>query len=164
MDILTLNCGSSSVKYMLYRWQEKKILASGIVERVGIDDSFIEHYVHTKGKIRIFCNCPTHFEAIKLILENLLHSEHGAIKDLHSIKGVGHRMVHGGEDFAKSAIIDDEFIVKFEKLSSLAPLHNPPNIMGVRAAKEILCDVPHCAIMDTAWHQTMPEHAYIYAP
>jgi len=163
MDILTLNCGSSSVKYQLYRWSEKKVLSKGIVERVGIGGSFIDHYANGKGNLKFEHNCPDHKFAIKLIIDTLLDSEMGVIKDLKSIQGVGHRMVHGGEKFAKSVIIDDEFLKTFEALSDLAPLHNPPNLLGVRAAKELLPDIPHCAIMDTAWHQTMPRNAYIYS-
>ena len=163
MDILTLNCGSSSVKYQLYRWSEKKVLSKGIVERVGIGGSFIDHYANGKGNFKFEHNCPDHKVAIKLIIDTLLDPEMGVIKDLKSIQGVGHRMVHGGEKFAKSVIIDDEFLKTFEALSDLAPLHNPPNLLGVRAAKELLPDIPHCAIMDTAWHQTMPRNAYIYS-
>ncbi len=163
MDILTLNCGSSSVKYQLYRWSEKKVLSKGIVERVGIGGSFIDHYANGKGNFKFEHNCPDHKVTIKLIIDTLLDSEMGVIKDLKSIQGVGHRMVHGGEKFAKSVIIDDEFLKTFEALSDLAPLHNPPNLLGVRAAKELLPDIPHCAIMDTAWHQTMPRNAYIYS-
>ncbi len=163
MDILTLNCGSSSVKYQLYRWSEKKVLSKGIVERVGIGGSFIDHYANGKGNFKFEHNCPDHKVAIKLIIDTLLDPEMGVIKDLKSIQGVGHRMVHGGEKFAKSVIIDDEFLTTFEALSDLAPLHNPPNLLGVRAAREVLPDIPHCAIMDTAWHQTMPRNAYIYS-
>lgn len=163
MDILTLNCGSSSVKYQLYRWNERRVLSKGIVERVTIGGSFIDHYANGKGNFRFEHDCPDHKVAIKLIIDTLLDPEMGVIKDLKSIQGVGHRMVHGGEKFAKSVIIDEEFLKTFEALSDLAPLHNPPNLLGVRAAKEVLPDIPHCAIMDTAWHQTMPRNAYIYS-
>ncbi|MGQ9844607.1 MAG: acetate kinase [Caldisericia bacterium] len=163
MDILTLNCGSSSVKYQLYRWNERRVLSKGIVERVTIGGSFIDHYANGKGNFKFEHDCPDHKVAIKLIIETLLDPEMGVIKDLKSIKGVGHRMVHGGEKFAKSVIIDEEFLKTFESLSDLAPLHNPPNLMGVKAAREVLPDIPHCAIMDTAWHQTMPRNAYIYS-
>ena len=162
MDILTLNCGSSSVKYQLYRWDSKEVLAKGIVERVTIGGSFINHYAKGKGRIKREQECPTHKEAIKLITETLLDPEVGALKDLTDIKAVGHRMVHGGEKFAKSVIINDNALNTFKELADLAPLHNPPNIMGVEAAREVLPEVPHCAIMDTAWHQTMPDRAYIY--
>ncbi len=163
MDILVLNCGSSSVKYQLYKWDTKEILAKGIVERVTIGGSFINHYAKGKGRFKKEHECPTHKEAIALITKTLLDPEMGALKDITEIKAVGHRVVHGGEKFAKSVIIDDEALNTFKELADLAPLHNPPNIMGIEAAKEVLPDVPHCAIMDTAWHQTMPERAYIYA-
>ncbi len=163
MDILTLNCGSSSVKYQLYRWEEKKILAKGVVERVTIGGSFIKHEVPGKDTVKIEKECPTHKEAIELIMSTLTSPEYGVIKDIKEVKAVGHRVVHGGEKFNKSVIIDDEALKTFEELIDLAPLHNPPNIMGIKAAKKVLPDVPHMAIMDTAWHQTIPDFAYIYA-
>ncbi len=163
MDILTLNCGSSSLKYQLYRWDSREVLARGIVERVTVGGSFIDHYAKGRGKTKIEHECPNHKVALKLILDTLLDSDIGAIKSLDEIKAVGHRMVHGGEKFAKSVIIDNEALKTFKELSDLAPLHNPPNIMGYEAAGDVLPDVPHCAIMDTAWHQTMPPRAFIYA-
>ncbi|MGC8576036.1 MAG: acetate kinase [Caldisericum sp.] len=163
MDILTLNCGSSSVKYQLYRWSEKRILAKGIVERVTIGGSFIKHEVPGRETVKIASECPTHKEAIELILKTLVDQELGVIKDVKEVKAVGHRVVHGGEKFNKSVLITDEALRTFEELQDLAPLHNPPNILGIKAAMNVLPDVPHVAIMDTAWHQTMPEHAFIYA-
>ena len=163
MDVLTLNCGSSSVKYQLYRWSEKRILAKGIVERVAIGGSFIKHEVPGRDTVKIESDCPTHKEAIELILKTLTDPEIGVIKDVKEVKAVGHRVVHGGEKFNKSVLITDEALRTFEELQDLAPLHNPPNIIGIRAAMAVLPDVPHVAIMDTAWHQTMPEHAFIYA-
>src|SRR5271157_4136085 len=163
MDILTLNCGSSSLKYQLYRWDERDILASGIVERVTVGGSFINHYSkRSGGKIKREKDCPHHRDAIELILQTLLDPEVGAISDLSEIKAVGHRVVHGGDRFAKSVIIDDKALAAFRELSDLAPLHNPPNITGIEAARDVLPDVPHCAIMDTAWHQTMPPNSFIY--
>jgi len=163
MDVLTLNCGSSSVKYQLYRWSEKRILANGVVERVTIGGSFIKHEVPGKDTVKIPYECPTHKEAIELIIKTLIDPEIGVIKDVKEVKAVGHRVVHGGEKFNKSVLITDEALRVFEELQDLAPLHNPPNVMGIKAAKSVLPDVPHVAIMDTAWHQTMPEYAYIYA-
>ena len=125
--------------------------------------SFIEHYARGKGTIKREKECPNHKVALKLIIETLTDPETGAISDLTEIKAVGHRVVHGGEKFAQSVIIDEEALQTFKALADLAPLHNPPNITGIEAAREVLPDVPHCAIMDTAWHQTMPAHAYIYA-
>jgi acetate kinase len=164
MDILTLNCGSSSLKYQLYRWDDKDVLASGIVERVTVGGSFISHYSKKSGKkIRRERECPNHKVAIELIVETLLDPEVGAIADLRDIRAVGHRVVHGGDRFAKSIIIDEHALATFRDLADLAPLHNPPNITGIEAAREVLPGVPHCAVMDTAWHQTMPKKAFLYA-
>jgi len=163
MIILSLNCGSSSAKYQLYNWDKKEIIAKGIVERVTIGDSFCVHEVNHKEKITLKHDCPTHKEAIKLIVDTLVHPEYGAIENLSAISAVGHRVVHGGEKFSKSVIINQEVLKAFKELAVLAPLHNPPNIMGIEAAMELLPEVPHMAIMDTAWHQTMPPYVYTYA-
>ena len=163
MMVLSFNCGSSSVKYQLYNWTEKEIVVKGIVERVTIGNSFCIHEVNRKEKVTLKHDCPTHKEAIKLIVNSLIHPEYGAIKDLSDISAVGHRVVHGGEKFSKSVIINQDALNIFKKLADLAPLHNPPNIMGIEAAMELLPDVPHMAIMDTAWHQTMPSYVFIYA-
>ena len=163
MIILSLNCGSSSVKYKLYNWEKQEIIAKGIVERVTIGDSFCIHEVNHKRKITIEHDCPTHKEAIRLITSCIVHSEYGAINDLSDIAAIGHRVVHGGEKFFKSVVINKEVLKTFKELADLAPLHNPPNIMGIEAAMELLPDISHMAIMDTAWHQTMPDYAYYYA-
>jgi len=163
MIILSLNCGSSSVKYKLYNWNKKEIIAKGLVERVTIKNSKCIHEVNNKEKIIIEHECPNHKEAIKLIIDTLLHPEYGAIKNLSDISAVGHRVVHGGEKFSKSVLITEEVLKIFKELIELAPLHNPPNIMGIEASMEILTDIPHMAIMDTAWHQTMPSFIYNYA-
>ncbi len=163
MKILTLNCGSSSVKYQVYDWEEKVPLAQGVVERVTIGDSFIKHTPFGKDPVKISHECPDHEEAIKLIMDTLTHPDYGVIKDLSEIDAVGHRVVHGGEEFTKSVLIDDKVIKTFTELSSLAPLHNPANVKGIKAAMKVLPNVPHVAVMDTAFHQTMPEYAYLYA-
>jgi len=163
MVILTLNCGSSSVKYQVYDWDKKDVLATGIVERVTLGGSSITHKARGKADYTVEYECPTHTVAIELIMKTLLHPEFGVIKDMSVIKAVGHRMVHGGSKFARSVLIDDEFLSTFRSLNDLAPLHNPANLMGVEAAKTVLPGVPHCAVMDTAWHQTMPALAYTYA-
>ena len=163
MIILSFNCGSSSAKYQLYNWEKREIIAKGIVEKVTIGDSFCVHEVNNKEKVTIKHNCPTHKEAIKLIIDTLINPEYGVVKDLSVISAVGHRVVHGGEKFSKSVIITPEVLQTFKDLSELAPLHNPPNIMGIEAAMELLPDIPHMAIMDTAWHQTMPDYVYTYA-
>jgi len=163
MIILSFNCGSSSVKYQLYNWTKKEIIAKGIVERVSIGNSFCVHEVNHKEKVTLEHDCPTHKEAIKLIIDMLTHPEHGAIKKLSDISAIGHRVVHGGEKFSKSVLINQEVLNTFKELAGLAPLHNPPNIMGIEAAMELLPDIPHAAIMDTAWHQTMPPYVFTYA-
>jgi acetate kinase len=162
MTILTLNCGSSSAKYQVYDWQKKEVLASGVVERVG-QDSVIEHNRTGKDKFVKEQTCSNHTEAIQLIIETIVDPEIGAIKDMNKIKAVGHRVVQGGEKFNKSLIIDEEALSTFKEVSDLAPLHNPANIQGIEAAQAVLPEVPQCAIMDTAWHQTMPEKVYLYA-
>ena len=163
MRILCLNCGSSSVKYRLYDWDKQKTLATGVVERVTVGNSFIVHEVSGREKLVNKRDCPDHKAAIKLVMDALVHPEHGVIPDTGSIEAVGHRVVHGGEKFAKSVLIDKEALDAFKQISDLAPLHNPPNIMGIEAAQDLMPRIPHVAIMDTAWHQTMPAHAYIYA-
>jgi acetate kinase len=163
MIILCLNCGSSSVKYILYNWAQEETIASGIVERVTVGGSFIAHQVPGRDKVTRSWPCPDHREAIRLVMDTLTSSEYGVIKDLSVISAVGHRVVHGGEKFAKSVIIDKEVLNTFKELSDLAPLHNPPNILGIEAAKELLPSIPHMAIMDTAWHQTMARHVFMYA-
>ena len=163
MDILVFNSGSSSLKYLLYRWEEKTVIAKGIVERVTMDNSFIVHEIMGAETLKIEKDCPTHREAVDLIMKVMTCSEPIVIQDTSQIKAVGHRVVHGGEKFSKSVIIDDHALKTFKELSALAPLHNPPNITGIEAAKQVLPGIPHMAVMDTAWHQTMAEHAYIYA-
>lgn len=163
MEILTLNCGSSSLKYQLYDWEDARVVASGIVERVTQPGSKIEHTTSGKPEMVKERDCPTHGEAIELILEALTDAEYGAIETIDQIKAVGHRVVHGGERFSRSVLVTDEIIEAFRELAHLAPLHNPANITGIEAARKVLPEVPHAAIMDTAWHQTMPEHAYLYA-
>lgn len=163
MVILTLNCGSSSVKYQVYDWKQKSVLANGIVERVGQKGSVINHKAPGKDDVSIEHDCPNHVVSIELILKTISDPKHGVVKSMKEIEVVGHRMVHGGMKFARSVKIDDESLATFKELIDLAPLHNPANIMGVEAATAVLPGVPQCAIMDTAWHQTMPETSYLYA-
>jgi acetate kinase len=163
MKILCLNCGSSSVKYSLFDWQARTPLASGVVERVGIGGSFINHEAPGREKVTVNQDCPTHKDAIQLVINTLTSKDHGVIDSLSGITAVGHRVVHGGEKFVKSVIIDDKVVENFRELASLAPLHNPANIQGIEAARALMPKVPHMAVMDTAWHQTMPEASYMYA-
>ncbi len=163
MTILTLNCGSSSLKYQLYDWDKKDILASGIVERVGLEGAFIKHQTTGKEEHKIEHACPTHKEAIELLINTIIDPTHGAISSVDEIKAVGHRVVHGGEKFARSVLVTPEVLANFKEIQDLAPLHNPANITGIESAQAVMPDVPQCAIMDTAWHQTMPEKAFLYA-
>lgn len=161
--ILTLNCGSSSVKYQLYDWENKSVLAKGAVERVTVGDSFIVHSAKGMDDKKIEHDCQNHREAIELIIKTIINPEYGAIGKIEDVEAVGHRVVHGGDKFSKSTIIDDRVMATFRDVQHMAPLHVPANIMGIEAATEVLPSVPHCAIMDTAWHQTMPKTAYMYA-
>jgi acetate kinase len=163
MVILVLNCGSSSAKYQVYDWEAKDILAVGNVEKVTMKGSFISHKAKGKEEYVTEHDCPDHTEAVDLIIKTLTHKEHGVITDMGIIKAVGHRVVHGGDKFTKSVIVDDNVMKTLHEVKDLGPLHNPANIMGIEAAKEVLPKVPHCAIMDTAWHQTMPPESYLYA-
>jgi acetate kinase len=163
MVILTLNCGSSSAKYQVYDWDARDILAVGIVEKVTLGGSFINHKVKGKDEVTIEHDCPTHTDAVDLIIKTLTDSKLGVISDMGMIKAVGHRMVHGGDKFTKSVIVDDTVLAAFNEVNDLSPLHNPANIMGIKAAMKVLPKVPHCAVMDTAWHQTMPPESFLYA-
>ncbi len=162
MVILTLNCGSSSAKYQVYDWDNKEVLATGVVERIAAEGSGITHKVGSK-KTEIKSACPTHKEAIELILKTITDKEIGVIPDMSVIKAVGHRVLHGGDKFTKSVLITPEVIETFRSVQDLGPLHNPANIMGIEAAQKVMPGVPQCAILDTAWHQTMPEESFMYA-
>lgn len=163
MNILVLNCGSSSLKYSLIELPEYKVITVGIVERVGTPDSFIKIQKPDGSKEEIATAIPDHTRGVEVIIEKLLDPEVGHIKSLEEIEAVGHRLVHGGEAFSGSVKITEEVVAQLEKCIPLAPLHNPANIMGIKAAQKVLADKPHCGVFDTAFHQTMPEHAYMYA-
>ena len=162
MIIMALNCGSSSVKYQLFDWNQKEVVAKGMVERVTIGDSYIVHEVPGREAFKDEHNCPTHQAAIDLIIRTVTNPVCGVIKDVAEIAAVGHRVVHGGEKFTCSVVIDEQVLDAIKEVQHLAPLHNPPNIEGVLAAQAILPNVPQVAVFDTAFHQTMPEQAYIY--
>lgn len=163
MIILTLNCGSSSAKYQVFDWDAQDVLASGVVERVTQDGSAISHRAKGQDEYVLERPCPTHKEAIELIIETITSPAHGVISDMSVIKAVGHRVLHGGDKFTKSVLVTPEVLETFRKVQDLGPLHNPANIMGIEAAQAVLPNVPHCAIMDTAWHQTMPDTSFMYA-
>ncbi|MEA5112722.1 MAG: acetate kinase [Geobacteraceae bacterium] len=162
MNILAINCGSSSVKYQLFDWNKKEIIAKGLVEKVALEGSFILHEVPGKDTYRQEIDCPNHAVALDLIMRALTDREHGVLSDLSQISAVGHRIVHGGEKFTKSVLIDDDVLEGINSVRRLAPLHNPAHIAGIEAVRSVLPDIPSIAIFDTAFHQTMPEHAYIY--
>lgn len=162
MKILALNCGSSSVKYQLYDKSSNKLLAKGSLERIGFVGTFITHQTKHQ-KHRLECECSNHKDAINMVFKFLTDEEFGVIKELNEIDAVGHRIVHGGELFSKSVLIDDNVIKAIDNLSSLAPLHNPPNLQGILAMQSLLPNVAQVAVFDTAFHQTMPETAYMYA-
>lgn len=162
MIIMALNCGSSSVKYQLFDWERKEIVAKGMVERVIVGDSFIMHEVPGRETYRHEQDCPNHQAAIDLLIRTVTDSVHGALKSVEEISAVGHRVVHGGEKFTCSVKIDEQVLNAVKEVQHLAPLHNPPNIDGIEAAQALMPTIPHVAIFDTAFHQTMPEHAYIY--
>lgn len=161
MIVLVINCGSSSIKYQLYDMPEKKVLAKGIVERIGLEKGLLTHKVGD-GKNTFEREIPDHKVGMRLILETLVNPEYGVIKDIQEIKAVGHRVVHGGECYSGSVLINEEVINGIEEVSPLAPLHNPANLTGIRAAAAALPGVPMVAVFDTAFHQSIPEHAYLY--
>ena len=161
MKILVINAGSSSLKYQLIDMATEKAIAKGGCERIGLDGSFCKHKANGKETV-INAAMPTHKEAIKVVLDALVDKEHGAIKSMKEIDAVGHRIVHSGEVFNDSVLLTDEVMKTIESLSELAPLHQPANIIGVKACQAIMPDVPMVGVFDTAFHHTMPEKAYIY--
>lgn len=163
MKILVLNCGSSSIKYALYNMDDKSVMTSGGAERVGLDGAFVKVKLANGEKKQVMHDIPEHTEGVKFIFSLLTDPEIGVIKDLSEIDAVGHRMVHGGEKFNKSVVLTDEVLKVFEECSDLAPLHNPANLKGVNAVSELMPNLPQVGVFDTAFHQTMPAKAYMYA-
>lgn len=163
MIILCINSGSSSVKFRLYDYEKKDALATGGVERVGDKGSFINYTGIGKPEIKKEHYCPDHKVAIKLIIDMILDKEVGVLDSLDKVSAVGHRVVQGGSKITSSVIVDEKVLQTFKDLYDLAPLHNPANVAGIEAAMEVLPKVPQMAILDTAWHATIPEYAYRYA-
>ena len=163
MNILVINCGSSSLKYQLIDMDKKEVLAKGLAERIGIEGGRVKYEAAGKDEIVIEEMLDDHKAALKIVLDSLKHEEYGAVKSLDEIDAVGHRVVHGGEAFAESVIIDEKVMQAINDNVEIAPLHNPPNIIGIEACKEIMGDVPMVAVFDTAFHQSIPELNYIYA-
>ena len=163
MKILVINAGSSSLKYQLIDTADNKVLAKGLCERIGINDSKLTYKPAGKDGFELVQDMKDHTDAIKLVLDALVDKEHGVISDMSQIDAVGHRVVHGGEKFAKSVLLTDEVLETIESLNDLAPLHNPANLMGIRACRAIMPNTPMVGVFDTAFHQTMPAEAFIYA-
>ncbi len=163
MKILVINAGSSSLKYQLIDMDKTQVMAKGLCERIGIDGR-LKHQVAGKDDYKVEAAMPNHAAAIKIVLDALVSADHGCIGDISEIGAVGHRVVHGGETFAESVIIDDDVLKAIEDCIELAPLHNPANLTGIAACTEVMGkDVPQVAVFDTAFHQTMPGKAYMYA-
>lgn len=162
MKILVLNCGSSSIKYALYDMDDHSVVTSGGIEKIGLPDSFIKIKVGDK-KVKMDEPVPEHTAGVQLIFKVLTTGEYAVMKDLHELDAVGHRLVHGGEKFSESVLITDDVMRDFSACNDLAPLHNPANIKGVNAVKALLPEIPQVGVFDTAFHQTMPDYAYMYA-
>lgn len=161
MNVLVINCGSSSLKYQLIDSQTEAVLAKGLCERIGIDGRLVYEKTGCDKEVTEAA-MPTHKQAIQMVLDALVNPTTGAIADLTAIDAVGHRVVHGGEKFATSTVLTEEVIAVIEECNDLAPLHNPANLIGIRACQELMPNVPMVAVFDTAFHQTMPEIAYMY--
>ena len=162
MKILVVNAGSSSLKYQLIEMDNESVLAKGVCERIGLDGSKLVHYGKT-GKVEIIGEMPTHAEAIKMVLSALVDKENGVIDNMSEIAAVGHRVLHGAEDFKESALITNDVMKKIESNIDLGPLHMPPNIMGIKACQEVMPNAPMVAVFDTTFHSSMPDYAFMYA-
>lgn len=161
MNVLVINCGSSSLKYQLIDSVSESVLAKGLCERIGIDGRLV-YQPAGSDKIKTDYDMPDHKAAIQYVLDALVNPENGVIKSLDEVQAVGHRIVHGGEKFSKATLIDDEVLKAIEEVSDLAPLHNPANLIGINACRALMPNVPMAAVFDTAFHQTMPEEAFLY--
>ncbi|GAV11185.1 MULTISPECIES: acetate kinase [Paenibacillus] len=163
MKILVINAGSSSLKYQLYDMQDESVLAAGRVERIGMDSSILIHEPHHTDEITEVSEILDHTIAIRKVLDKLTDAKVGVVKTINEIEAVGHRVVHGGESFSNSVLVDSEVKAEIRRLFDLAPLHNPAHMMGIKAVETNLPDVPQAVVFDTAFHQTMPKKAYMYA-
>jgi acetate kinase len=162
VKVLIVNCGSSSIKYQLLNMDHEEVLAKGLVERIGLDGAVLTHQPEGKGKVVINTDIPNHSVGIKLVLDALIDRSHGVIGSMSEINAVGHRVVHGGEKFASSVLITPAVMDALNECIEMAPLHNPPNILGIKACEELMPGVPQVGVFDTAFHQTMPKHAFLY--
>ena len=162
MKVLVINCGSSSLKFQLIDSDSEEVLAKGLCERIGIDGGMVTYQPEGKDKIKKNADMPDHTEAVKLVIDSLMDKENGVIASLDEIGAVGHRIVHGGENFSAATLINEDVIKAIEECNDLAPLHNPANLIGIRSCQKIMPNVPMVAVFDTAFHQTMPKKAYLY--
>ena len=161
MNVLVINCGSSSLKYQLINSDTEEVLAKGLCERIGIDGRLVYQKAGLDKEITD-ADMPTHKQAIQMVLDALINPSTGAIASLAEIDAVGHRVVHGGEKFASSTILTEDVLQVIEECNELAPLHNPANLIGINACRELMPNVPMVGVFDTAFHQTMPKKAYLY--
>lgn len=162
MNILVINCGSSSLKYQLIDSESEQVLAKGLCERIGISGSNLTHQASGKEKVKVEAEMPDHTVAVDLVIKQLTDKENGVINSLDEIHAVGHRIVHGGEKFAKATLLTEEVMKEIESCNELAPLHNPANLIGIRSCQKIMPKIPMVLVFDTAFHQTMPKKAYLY--
>lgn len=163
MKIFVINCGSSSLKYKVFEMETETVLAEGIIERIGIANSFLKYENNEGTELKLEAEIKTHKAGIELLIENLLSAEHGVLESMDQIKAVGHRVAHGGEKFDSSVLLNEEILAEVEAMSDLAPLHTPANLMGIRVCQELMPQTPQVGVFDTSFHQTMPEKAYLYA-
>lgn len=162
MKVLVVNCGSSSLKYQLFDMTDESVLAKGLVERIGIEGSILTHQPAGADKVKISGDIQNHGIAIKMVVDALTSKEHGVIESMQEIKAVGHRVAHGGEKLTESVLVTPETLKLMEDCYEMAPLHNPPNVLGIKACAELMPGVPQVGVFDTAFHQTMPKKAYMY--
>lgn len=163
MKILVLNSGSSSLKYQLIDSNTDEVLAKGLAERIGLSEGAVKHQSKDNGKKELSVDMPDHYAAMKIVFGLLTDPEIGAVRDVSEIAAVGHRVVHGGEQFSKPTLVDEKTLEEIDKVSDLAPLHNPPNLMGIRSCLRAMPGTPQVAVFDTAFHASMPKKAYVYA-
>lgn len=164
MIILVLNCGSSSIKYQLFEMSDgNRMLAKGVLERIGLNESIVEHKPTGKDDYKVITDIPDHTTGINIVMDILCHPKHGVIRNINEIKAVGHRVVNGGEAYKESVLVDNDVKKVIEECIELAPLHNPANLKGILSVEKLIPGVPQVAVFDTSFHQTMPDYAYMYA-
>ena len=163
MKILVINAGSSSIKYQLFDMETEHVIAKGMCDRIGIAGGNFKLKAHGREDYKIDIQMANHKEAVKLVLDTLVSEDHGVLKDLSEISAVGHRVLHGGEKFSGSVLVNDSVIDAITECCELGPLHNPHNLTGIRACEAMMPGVPQVAVFDTGFHQTMPDYAYLYA-